>query len=180
MTSMLNPVLGDADEWSVLETPVGGLLLVGDSQWLHHVALPASFDASGLDSERAGSPAAVAEAAAQLRAYFDGGLRTFQLPLQPSGTDFQRRVWFTLADIAFGERWSYASLAAEVGNPKACRAVGLANGRNPIPIILPCHRVVGSNGSLTGYGGGIELKRWLLDHEAALVASGDLPVPASA
>ncbi len=180
MTSMHNPVLGDSDEWTVVETPVGDMLLVGDEQWLHYLALPGSFEVAGMDGGRRGSPAAVAEAAAQVGAYFGGQLRTFRVPLQPSGTDFQRRVWFTLADIAFGERWSYADLAAEVGNPKACRAVGLANGRNPIPLILPCHRVVGSNGSLTGYGGGLDLKRWLLDHEAAVVATGAVPVPAPA
>jgi methylated-DNA-[protein]-cysteine S-methyltransferase len=169
---MTNPRLADKDEWWVTPTPIGHLLVAGDSEWLHFVGLPGSFDESGLDAERRGTPDAVDEAVNQIDAYFEQQLRTFSLPLQPSGTDFQRRVWSALADISYGGTESYGQLAVRVGNPKACRAVGLANGRNPIPLILPCHRVIGSNGSLTGYGGGLELKRWLLEHEASALASG--------
>jgi methylated-DNA-[protein]-cysteine S-methyltransferase len=167
VTSTLNPKLADKDEWWVAPTPVGHLLVVGDPEWLHFVCLPDSFEEMGMDPDRRGAPDAVDEAVRQIDAYFAHELRQFSLPLQPSGTDFQRRVWFALADIGYGETQSYRQLAERVGNPKACRAVGLANGRNPIPLILPCHRVIGSNGSLTGYGGGLDLKRWLLEHEAS-------------
>jgi methylated-DNA-[protein]-cysteine S-methyltransferase len=167
VTSTLNPQLADKDEWWVTPTPVGHLLVVGDPEWLHFVCLPDSFEEMAMAPDRRGTPDAVDEAVRQIDAYFAHELRQFSLPLQPSGTEFQRRVWFALADIGYGETQSYRQLAERVGNPKACRAVGLANGRNPIPLILPCHRVIGSNGSLTGYGGGLDLKRWLLEHEAS-------------
>ena len=102
----------------------------------------------------------------QLDAYFGGELTEFDVPLRLAGTDFQRRVWQGLQTIPYGRTSSYAELADKVGNRKACRAVGLANGRNPVGIIVPCHRVIGANGSLTGYGGGLDRKRWLLEHEA--------------
>lgn len=105
---------------------------------------------------------------AQLQEYFDGGRSDFDLDLIAIGTDFQRDVWRALARIPYAETISYGELARQIGNPKAVRAVGLANGRNPIPIIVPCHRVIGANGSLTGFGGGIERKRWLLDHESRI------------
>ena len=102
----------------------------------------------------------------QLQAYFDGELREFDLPLAPEGTEFQLRVWNTLRAIPYGETISYAQLAQKIGDPKAVRAVGLANGSNPIPIIIPCHRVIGSNGSLTGFGGGLSNKKKLLALES--------------
>lgn len=105
------------------------------------------------------------EAERQLRAYFAGELRQFDLPLDPQGTPFQQQVWAALREIPYGEVRSYGQIAAAIGNPKACRAVGMANHRNPLPILIPCHRVCGSDGSLTGYGGGIERKRWLLELE---------------
>jgi methylated-DNA-[protein]-cysteine S-methyltransferase len=107
------------------------------------------------------------EAAGQLRAYFDGRLTEFDVPTTMMGTAFQREVWAALRDIPYGETLSYGQLADHIGRPKAARAVGLANGRNPIGIIVPCHRVVGSTGSLTGYGGGLERKRHLLGLELA-------------
>jgi methylated-DNA-[protein]-cysteine S-methyltransferase len=171
VTSMPNPKLSEKDEWWVTPTPVGHMLVVGDSEWLHFVGLPGSFEESAMDPDRRGSPDSVDEAVQQIDAYFDHQLREFSLPLQPSGTEFQQRVWFALADIGYGTTESYGQLASRVGNPKACRAVGLANGRNPIPLVLPCHRVIGSNGSLTGYGGGLDLKKWLLDHEASGTAA---------
>ncbi len=171
MTNADNPDLAETDQWWVAPTPVGPMLVVGDVDWVRTVGLPGSFDESRLEITRRGRPGAVVEAVEQFDAYFEGRLRSFTLPLQPSGTDFQRRVWSALADIAYGETESYGQLAARVGNPKACRAVGLANGRNPLPLVLPCHRVIGSNGSLTGYGGGLDLKRWLLDHEARVLGS---------
>ena len=102
------------------------------------------------------------QAAEQLHAYFAGRRRQFELPLAPQGTEFQRAAWQALAKIPYGETRSYAQQAAGLGRPAATRAVGAANGRNPLPIVLPCHRVIGANGALTGFGGGIEVKRWLL------------------
>lgn len=101
----------------------------------------------------------------QLDDYFSGRLTDFDVPMSMRGTEFQRSVWAGLSTIPYGDTWSYAQLAGKIGRPRACRAVGLANGRNPIGIIVPCHRVIGANGSLTGYGGGLDRKRWLLDHE---------------
>jgi methylated-DNA-[protein]-cysteine S-methyltransferase len=104
-------------------------------------------------------------AAAQLKQYFSGKRRAFDLPLRMQGTDFQQRVWRELTQIPFGETRSYGQLAKRLDNPNGSRAVGLANGRNPIAIIVPCHRVIGADGSLTGFGGGIDRKEWLLTHE---------------
>lgn len=125
-------------------------------------------------SEARGAAAETIDAARQqLERYFAGGLTAFALPLAPSGTPFQRRVWAALSEIAFGDVISYGELARRLGAPAAVRAVGGANGRNPIPIVVPCHRVIGADGSLTGFGGGIERKRWLLHHEGVL---GGVPV----
>ena len=148
---------------SYFESPVGRLLLTGDGTALtglytpEHVRLPAP--AGDRDD------AVFAEVARQLAEYFAGARTTFELPLAPAGTSFQQRVWQRLQAIPHGETRSYGQLAAELGNPKAVRAVGLANGRNPISIVMPCHRVVGSTGALTGYAGGLPAKQWLLDHE---------------
>ncbi|MCE3025554.1 methylated-DNA--[protein]-cysteine S-methyltransferase [Salinicola sp. DM10] len=108
--------------------------------------------------------------AQQLDAYFAGELTHFDLPLAPAGTEFQRRVWQALTTIAFGEIRSYAAQAEAIGRPSATRAVGAANGRNPLSIVVPCHRVIGANGRLTGYAGGLERKRWLLGHEGHAIA----------
>jgi methylated-DNA-[protein]-cysteine S-methyltransferase len=104
-------------------------------------------------------------AARELAEYFTGARRTFTTPLDAAGTEFQRAVWRALLDIPFGETRSYADVARALGRPSAVRAVGAANGRNPLPIIVPCHRVIGTDGSLTGFGGGLPAKRWLLGHE---------------
>lgn len=111
-------------------------------------------------------------AKAQLEGYFAAELKSFDRPLALGGTEFQRRVWQALLTIPYGSTRSYSALAAEVGNPQASRAVGLANGRNPIPIIIPCHRVIGQSGALTGYGGGLVRKAWLLRHEQQAMARG--------
>ena len=108
----------------------------------------------------------LAAAAAQLREYFAGSRRAFDLPLDLDGTDFQRRAWTALAAIPYGETRSYREQARRLGVPRAARAIGAANGANPVPIVLPCHRLVGADGSLTGFGGGLDVKRWLLDFEA--------------
>ena len=107
------------------------------------------------------------QAAAQLRAYFAGELREFDLPLAPRGTPFQLSAWAAVSAIPYGSTATYAEIAAALGRPSACRAVGAANGRNPLPVIVPCHRVIGAAGALTGYGGGLDRKRSLLDLEAA-------------
>ncbi len=106
------------------------------------------------------------EGAKQVKAYFSGTLQRFDLPLFFNGTEFQKLVWETLLSIPFGATSSYAALSVQIGNPEAIRAVGMANGKNPLSIVVPCHRVIGSNGSLTGYAGGLFRKKWLLDHEA--------------
>lgn len=107
----------------------------------------------------------LARAAAQLDAYFEGSLKTFDLPLRLSGTPFQMAVWNALKTIPYGETRSYGDIARVIGHPKAYRAVGMANHRNPVAIVIPCHRVIGSDGTLTGYGGGLPLKAWLLSQE---------------
>ncbi|WP_029767819.1 methylated-DNA--[protein]-cysteine S-methyltransferase [Haloglycomyces albus] len=107
----------------------------------------------------------LAQTMEQLKAYFAGELQEFTVPLDPDGTEFQRQVWSGLQDIPYGHTWSYGELAQHIGRPSAVRAVGLANGRNPVSLIVPCHRVIGADGSLTGYAGGIERKKFLLDHE---------------
>jgi methylated-DNA-[protein]-cysteine S-methyltransferase len=120
-----------------------------------------------VDGHRQDANPFLREAASQLRAYFAGNLRRFQLPLDMSGTEFQKRVWRELAKIRYGETRSYAQIAAAIGTPKAVRAVGAANGANPVAIVVPCHRVIGSGGKLTGYGGGLPLKKRLLELEGA-------------
>jgi methylated-DNA-[protein]-cysteine S-methyltransferase len=120
--------------------------------------------------------AALAGVAERLDDYFAGALTDFDLPLDPDGTPFQRRAWAALRAIPYGETISYGELAARMGRPDAARAVGSANNRNPIAIVIPCHRVVGANGQLVGYGGGLGRKRWLLDHEAR-VSQGLLTLP---
>ena len=106
------------------------------------------------------------EVCSQLESYFAGDLQEFDLPLAPVGTEFQQRVWSTLTEIPYGETWSYGELARHIGKPKASRAVGAANGLNPIPVIIPCHRVIGSSGKLTGFGGGLQTKEYLLALES--------------
>ncbi len=104
-------------------------------------------------------------AKSQLTEYFQGKRKTFNLPLAPSGTPFQKKVWQALCQIPYGETRSYKEIAIQIGNPKGCRAVGMANNRNPIMLIIPCHRVIGSNGTLVGYAGGLDIKKWLLEYE---------------
>ena len=154
---------------TVIDSPVGPLTLVADGGALaglymteqRHLPPPETFGepADGPDREP------FAAAAAQLREYFDGGRTEFDLRLALDGTPFQRRVWAALRDIPYGRTLSYGQLADRIGQPSASRAVGLANGKNPVGIVVPCHRVVGADGGLTGYGGGIERKRYLLAHE---------------
>ena len=113
----------------------------------------------------------VNDAVTQLQEYCDGSRRDFDLPLDLQGTEFQVAAWRALADIPYGHTASYGQQAASIGRPKAVRAIGGANGRNPVAIVLPCHRIVGADGSLTGFGGGIAVKKWLLDHEQSMLHS---------
>jgi len=141
------------------------LLLAGESDALRRVSFGSSKRSAqpGADWKLDKKP--FAEVIRQLQAYFRGELKEFDLPLAMEGTEFQLRVWNALRAIPYGETVSYARLAERIGNPKAVRAVGLANGKNPIPIIVPCHRVIGSDGSLTGFGGGLSTKKLLLELE---------------
>lgn len=158
--------------YSEMDSPVGTLWLLGDGERLQ---------ALYMDEQRHRPPPppgcerndqAFRLVREQLKAYFAGKLRKFELSLDADGSDFQKRVWKALCKIPFGATESYGGLAKSIGNVNASRAVGLANGKNPIGIIVPCHRVVGANGSLTGYGGGLPRKQWLLEHEKRYAALG--------
>jgi len=152
--------------FSYFESPIGRLLLTSDATSLTGLYMEPSRKAqsTGGWTEDA-TVAPLAAAVRQLTEYFGGTRRTFDLPLRMQGTVFQQRVWRELTEIPYGKTWSYGELAKRIDNPSASRAVGLANGRNPISILVPCHRVIGADGSLTGYGGGLDRKRWLLAHE---------------
>jgi methylated-DNA-[protein]-cysteine S-methyltransferase len=145
-----------------IDSPLGPLLLVADEAGLRQIHFVNGRRPAKPEPEWQEDATLLQETIRQLRAYFAGDLETFDLPLAPEGTPFQRNVWKLLCDIPYGETISYGELARRIGNPKASRAVGLANGSNPIPIIIPCHRVIGSNGKLTGYGGGLPIKEKLL------------------
>lgn len=145
-----------------LDTPIGTLRLLSNGAALVGIEFEGQHGADGGNANR---DAVLAACAAQLTDYFCAQRRHFDLPLAARGTPFQRSVWNALADIPYGELRSYRDIANTIGNPAAVRAVGAANGRNPLPIVVPCHRVIGSNGSLTGFAGGLEIKRFLLQLE---------------
>lgn len=157
----------------VMDSPLGPILLTAEAGALTGLHFRDDLSVSpkewvvGRDGGDDAEPdeQVVAEAERQLREYFAGQRVDFDLPLAPEGTVFQAKVWAALQRIPYGETWSYGRLATEIGQPTASRAVGLANGRNPIAIVIPCHRVIGANGTLTGYASGTERKRWLLDLE---------------
>jgi methylated-DNA-[protein]-cysteine S-methyltransferase len=155
---------------TVASTPIGDILLTAEDDALTGLFMSPHEGGPARHAEHGPDSRPLAEAKEQLAAYFAGQLCTFDLPLALRGTDFQLRVWRELAKIPFGTTISYRQLAERVGNAKASRAVGLANGRNPISIIVPCHRVIGSSGQLVGYGGGIDRKRYLLAHEGVQLA----------
>jgi methylated-DNA-[protein]-cysteine S-methyltransferase len=157
-------LLGPAvSAWTVYESPVGPLTLIGDDDGLRAIYFPGR---SGPLDEAARDPRPFAQATTQLGEYFAGERRRFELALTLEGTPFQRGVWAALARIPYGDTRSYGALAAEIGRPDRVRAVGAAVGRTPVPIIVPCHRVIGADGSLTGYGGGLQRKQALLDLES--------------
>jgi len=148
--------------YSHMASPLGPLLLAADDSGLQQILSARDGKAAAPDSNWQQSSTPFSETVRQLEAYFSGRLKSFNLLLAPQGTPFQQRVWTELCAISYGETISYGELARRIGNPNASRAVGLANGSNPIPIIIPCHRVIGSNGKLTGYGGGLPIKEKLL------------------
>jgi methylated-DNA-[protein]-cysteine S-methyltransferase len=155
--------------YTTMDSPIGELLLVGDAHALHRLDMregrrPVSIDPHWVRGDEPLSPVC-----RQLDEYFDGARRSFEIPLAPAGNPFELRVWEALVEIPYGETVSYGEVARRIGEPSAAWAVGLANGRNPIALIVPCHRVIGADGSLTGYGGGLERKRFLLDLEAGVM-----------
>lgn len=155
--------------FTTIDSPVGPLLLAAGDDGLRTIEFhAAAHPVRREDDWQAGDHPLLQRARRQLDEYFAGERRTFDLPLAPRGTEFQRETWQALASIPYGSTISYAELALRVKRPKAMRAVGAANGRNPLPIVLPCHRVIGTDGSLTGFGGGLPTKQYLLELEGAL------------
>ena len=169
------PLSGEALASGTLSTPIGELTVVASARGVREVRwgrLPAK---AGEQAEPAAA-AHLKQASEQLAEYFGGARQAFDVPLDVRGTEFQQLVWSELAGIPFGETRSYGAIAGALGRPRAARAVGAATGRNPAPVIVPCHRVVGTNGALTGFAGGLEAKRALLAHEAKVAGrAGRLP-----
>jgi methylated-DNA-[protein]-cysteine S-methyltransferase len=166
----LNPatettVPADAISYRYVDTPIGRVLLAGNAERLHLLSFTSGSRVHQPKSAWRLDPNGFADVRRQLDEYFEGKRTTFALPLFFGGTAFQNAVWTSLQQIPYGGTTTYRELARQIGKPAAIRAVGAANGANPLPIIVPCHRVIGSNGSLTGFGGGIESKRFLLAHE---------------
>ena len=158
----------------IIASPIGDLTLVATDAALIAIRFPGEDDARAPVPTLALTPdhPILRAAGTQLGEYFAGARRVFDLPLAPQGTAFRVAVWQALLTVPFGETCSYATIARAIGQPTATRAVGAANGRNPIPIVIPCHRVIGADGSLTGFGGGLPTKRFLLDHERCDLFSG--------
>jgi methylated-DNA-[protein]-cysteine S-methyltransferase len=161
----------DKTRWTTMSSPIGELLLMGGDDGLSSVHFIRDGEETPPRPDTTRSDDDFRAATAQLAAYLAGELRAFDLTLDLSqGTQFQRQVWYALTDVDFATTTTYGALTASLGlPPTAARAVGAALGRNPVAIVVPCHRVVGASGALTGYAGGLEIKRWLLDHERAVV-----------
>ena len=157
-------------KYTILNSPLGDILVARSERGLTHINFQQSDSTVEPQPTWARDDGAFDDVAAQLSEYFAGQRRNFDLPLDPAGTDFQQSVWRALCEIPHGETWSYGEIARRLGQPTASRAVGAANGRNPLPIVVPCHRVIGSNGQLTGYRGGVKFKEALLELEGALPA----------
>jgi methylated-DNA-[protein]-cysteine S-methyltransferase len=151
--------------YTTMESPIGELLLVGDGDSLSGMYMQDGRKPKTIAPGWQESAAPLADARTQLEEYFAGNRTTFEIPLAAQGAPFEREVWHALEEIPYGETVSYGEIARRVGQPAAARAVGTANGRNPIAVIVPCHRVIGADGTLTGYGGGLERKRLLLELE---------------
>lgn len=156
--------------YTQIETPIGTAYLAKSNIGVYRFNLnqPTAFFKQ-LDAGAVASEDAFCHEKAEIEAYFAGNLTKFSFPLEMRGTTFQCKVWQALLEIPYGSTWSYGQLAQFIGEPKGAQAVGAANGQNPIWLLVPCHRVVGANGDLTGYAGGIEVKRWLLQHEGAIL-----------
>ncbi len=152
------------------DSPIGRMLLVGVNGVLEELHFPNSTKRLEIPTEWQEAEASFKETLQQLRQYFAGKRQQFDLPISPQGTPFQERVWQELRKIPYGETASYGTIAQRIGKPKACRAVGMANSKNPIPIIIPCHRIIGKDGSLTGFGGGLPVKKQLLELERQSLA----------
>ena len=155
-------------EYTYMETPVGQLMLAGEGEVLHHLSFPSGKMCFKPKPDWDYHAAAFKQTRHQIDDYFAGQLKRFNLALAPSGTEFQMQVLGALQKIPFGQMRSYKDIAEAIGRPNSMRAVGAANGRNPIPLIIPCHRVVGADGSLTGFGGGLDTKAFLLRLEGAI------------
>ena len=149
--------------YQIFDSPIGKLYIAEDGMGICRVMNIGTIRND--DPVRPKASPLLSEAVSQLTQYFAGERREFDLPLSLYGTEFQQKVWNALLEIPYGETDTYGGIAQKIGNPKACRAVGMANNKNPIMIIVPCHRVIGANGSLVGYGGGLDMKQYLLDLE---------------
>ncbi|HTM53326.1 MAG TPA: methylated-DNA--[protein]-cysteine S-methyltransferase [Pirellulales bacterium] len=163
--------------YSTIECPFGRMFVQGDGHFVTGLFMPQHKGWRGPDASWQASDEPFAAVREQLAEYFAGQRQRFDVPLKLAGTPFQQRVWQELLRIPFGTTISYAQLAERVGQPTASRAVGHANGRNPISIIVPCHRVIGANGKLTGYAGGLDKKQWLLEWEASAAVVAEMPCP---
>ncbi|HFC11377.1 MAG TPA: methylated-DNA--[protein]-cysteine S-methyltransferase [Anaerolineae bacterium] len=152
--------------YAMVASPLGDVLLVGNQIGLTYINFQAGTNRLEIQPAWEKNEVVLQAAIEQIEDYFAGKRKVFDLPLAPRGTLFQQQVWEAVGNIPFGETASYGGIAGKIGRKKAARAVGAANGQNPLPIIIPCHRVIGSNGKLTGYGGGLQLKKWLLAHES--------------
>lgn len=160
----------EREHYTTIDGPLGRLLLTGTDQNLTGLHMMGAHDYSALIEARTEDRAVFVDAIGQLEEYFDGSRTEFDLPLDARGTEFQTAVWKALGEIPYAQTRSYGDVAAAVGNPKGSRAVGMANNRNPIAVIIPCHRVIGASGKLVGYGGGLDRKVWLIEHEQKVAA----------
>jgi methylated-DNA-[protein]-cysteine S-methyltransferase len=151
--------------YTYVETPIGSLLVAGDDHSVHLISFPEGGRSRKPEPNWREEHGAFVNAIEEIRAYFAGEISRFSINLTMTGTEFQKSVWRALMTIPFGQTASYGEIAKRIGLPSASRAVGAANGANPLPIVVPCHRVIGANGSLTGFGGGLPVKQFLLDHE---------------
>lgn len=158
--------------YAYVDCPIGALLVAGDADHVRLISFPTGSRTQQPKADWRRDDNYFRQAQLQLNAYFAGELKMFSFPIRFDGTPFQQSVWKSLCEIPYGETSSYREIATKIGRPKASRAVGAANGANPLPIVVPCHRVIGSNASLTGFGGGIETKRYLLNLEGAQDAQG--------
>ena len=152
--------------YSHYDSPVGQLLMIGDGENILRIDFATTCQPVTLENSCEFNPTTFRTLTNELDAYFKGRLQKFSVAVKPNGSAFQKKVWDALQRIEYGQTCTYADIARSIGKPTASRAVGSANGRNPVSIIIPCHRVIGANGTLTGYAGGVNTKQWLLSHEA--------------